>query len=807
MDALENIWGMGTAMKLILTFLLAYFVQLVVAQIPPEKDIANRLESYSSFVKPQKVYLHLDKPGYSAGETIWFKAYTLDGLKHKPDSTPDNLYVELVNSEGVSVEMRILLLEDGVARGDILLGQTLADGNYLIKAYTDWMKNFSEESYFTRYLYIRNQEYENVIPRREVRKNKRFNRRLEKRREDFVVGFFPEGGNFLPGISNRIAVKITDRLGNGQEAEGEIIDSNGNLVEQFTTEASGVGVVEIQPRHGDVFHSRISINGGRYRRHEMPQVKSEGYGLRIDQDDHQVTLKAMPVVQESSSLYSDSLTVTGHTRGLPFLDSTFATSASPVVFTIQKGDIPAGVAHFTLFNSENVQVAERLIFVDGDDGLYFNTTVNTVKEGDKDYIVLNVQVTNKNGELIRGDFSASAVAGSFAPGNFEDNIYSYLLLDSDLRAVIENHDSYADTGSGEIPFDNLMLTQAGRIFKWEDVIEGEFPAINFQPGTGLKISGRLIDPAKDESLSNYPVQLAVKSGHDEVFTVKTEQNGTFNFQGLKYKGTFDIELSSRRLPGNYPPVMELVTEEGREFEYIPGFYTKNHRIVRRGKNWERVRGISKSGLQNLNKRSVTPQLYGVPDQTIYIDHETSTDRSLFDVLRNRGKGLRFEGGQIIIRGPTSFVLSNEPRFMVDGVFVDRQVLLNMYPADVERIEIFKGTRAAIFGVRGGTGVILAYSKMPGYRGFSDARELVMLGYHTPGEFYSGPLNLSGSAESGEEGEMQTIFWEPDIKTGENGTFNFRFPVHSGMGRISLCIEGISQEGQPGFARLIIDVEE
>jgi hypothetical protein len=63
-------------------------------------------------------------------------------------------YVELINTSGDPVDMRILLVEDGLAAGDIELRQSLPDGNYMIKAYTDWMKNFSEDLYFTQaYLY------------------------------------------------------------------------------------------------------------------------------------------------------------------------------------------------------------------------------------------------------------------------------------------------------------------------------------------------------------------------------------------------------------------------------------------------------------------------------------------------------------------------------------------------------------------------------------------------------------------------------------------------------------------------------
>jgi hypothetical protein len=176
-----------------------------------------------------------------------------------------------------------------------------------------------------------------------------------------------------------------------------------------------------------------------------------------------------------------------------------------------------------------------------------------------------------------------------------------------------------------------------------------------------------------------------------------------------------------------------------------------------------------------------------------------------EVLRNRAVGLTFEGGRIIVRGPSSLVLSNEARFMVDGVFVDRNAFLNIFPRDVERIEIFRGPSAAIFGVRGGTGVILAYTRRPGYRGFEDVMELVMLGYHAPAKFYSDVISVPDSSLL-ENGIGTTIHWDPELVSGYDGKINFRIPMIQGMERIKLTIEGAGYEGGIGSAVFTLKAE-
>ena len=57
-------------------------------------DLAQRLDSYYHFVPIEKVYLHINKNLFTVGETIWFKAYLVDGTLHKEDTISGTLYVD-----------------------------------------------------------------------------------------------------------------------------------------------------------------------------------------------------------------------------------------------------------------------------------------------------------------------------------------------------------------------------------------------------------------------------------------------------------------------------------------------------------------------------------------------------------------------------------------------------------------------------------------------------------------------------------------------------------------------------------------
>lgn len=75
-------------------------------------------------------------------------------------------------------------------------------------------------------------------------------------------------------------------------------------------------------------------------------------------------------------------------------------------------------------------------------------------------------------------------------------------------------------------------------------------------------------------------------------------------------------------------------------------------------------------------------------------------------ISNRLPGIVIRGRSIVIRGGSSFSSTNEALIMVDGREMDTGTFLDMNPADVKRIEVLRGPRAALYGRRGANGVLI-----------------------------------------------------------------------------------------------------
>lgn len=112
----------------------------------PDKAEGNQLVHKTLFLH-EKVYIHTDKPYYYPGENVWMKAYMNYSQPGLSDSLSKVLYIELINQSKEIVQSRIVKIEDGWATSDFMLPNNLPAGNYMIRGYTNWMRNFGEQCF------------------------------------------------------------------------------------------------------------------------------------------------------------------------------------------------------------------------------------------------------------------------------------------------------------------------------------------------------------------------------------------------------------------------------------------------------------------------------------------------------------------------------------------------------------------------------------------------------------------------------------------------------------------------------------
>lgn len=119
--------------------------------------VANAQESKTTISNAslaEKIYLQLDKDIYTTGSTIWFKSIVTKSLDNTPTDLSGVLHVELINAHKILIEKKLLKLSQGIGNGHFDLPETLQAGTYLIRAYTEWNKNFDSDFFFEKYVQV-----------------------------------------------------------------------------------------------------------------------------------------------------------------------------------------------------------------------------------------------------------------------------------------------------------------------------------------------------------------------------------------------------------------------------------------------------------------------------------------------------------------------------------------------------------------------------------------------------------------------------------------------------------------------------
>lgn len=98
----------------------------------------------------EKIYVQTDKPYYYPGEMMWMKAFVNYRYPELRDSMSKTLYVELINPRRKIVTSAMFQIENGSAKGNWIVTDTLSAGNYYLRAYTNLNRNFSDDKLFIK---------------------------------------------------------------------------------------------------------------------------------------------------------------------------------------------------------------------------------------------------------------------------------------------------------------------------------------------------------------------------------------------------------------------------------------------------------------------------------------------------------------------------------------------------------------------------------------------------------------------------------------------------------------------------------
>ncbi len=758
----------------------------------------------SNSILYEKVYLHVDRDLYSPGDDIWFKSYLVSGLNNKLIRGYKNIYVQLISDSGEIILNRLLLSVNGTANGDFKLHNKIADGNYKIRAYTKYLENFGDESFFYKNIKI-------AAPKNSLEIQDNLNTETDN---NIDVAFLPESGSFVLNAINHIAFKAVNSRGEGIQISGKIVDETGNEVVSFSSKYKGMGEFIMIPQEDKSYFALI--NEYPDFTYSFKPAIANGVCLNFKPDGKYLQFTLTRNLKTNT--VQNYILRASH-KGIELFSSQITMSKFQHAQRLYKGLFPLGISMITLLDNKNNKVAERLVFVQGqkESTIQINTDKKEYKKRDK--VAIDIVSLLPDNDTIVSSMSVAIVHEDyFSSKGITQNMESFLLLDSDLKGSIESPAScFIDENSisSEEKLDLVMMINGWRNYYWNDLEDKVRLKLPNWSDVGLTLNGSVKSLWGEKPVDGGKVILGPFSRNFLFEETITDLRGNFKFDRLYLKDSALIMINSKTRRGfrRTTPILNpqniynslvnisAIQNICAEVDIPMKFYRDNYyRLLAERKYKVETGTILLDEIEVESDRMDIGdghfRLYGEADVILNITDDDSHHIDVISYLDSRVPGVLVTGDQISIRNSP-----NNPLLLIDGLEVEWDRINEVPIGDIDKIEILKsGYSSAVYGSRGGDGVIAILTKMgkgewennferiihgritPRVRGFQQARE-----------FYSPKYTLE-NINNPKPDYRPTLFWNPQVNL-ENGKAKLEFYTADNLARYKIIVEGVSKNGK------------
>lgn len=813
------------------------FLFQIVPCIAFSQQVEEYLESQTSTVPFQKLYLHTDREFYFENDTIWFCAYHVDGQTHVKEQSFCNLYVDMVNNEGEIVLDELFIIGNGIASGYIPLEKSVVpEGIYLLRAYTEYLKNFGDKAIFTKSIYISSvknsfeleDEKESRTSSVSVNPNNPTQSNI-----DIDIIFMPEGGYLLANENNCVAFKAVDSTGKAVEIRGELQDESGMKVLEFETIYQGAGKFYFMPEAEETYNARIvGIN----QLIPLPEVKESGAKIKfVNQDSHGVRL----VIQERNLKEAPFLYLTCIHRGKGLFYYKVEKQHFNTNLEIKVKELGVGINRFVLLDNNLNPVSERMIFIGENAINQLEVGVNKPSFSRRQKVELDVLTTILSEDSLRHVSIAVVDENYVNAKGVMQNIASYLLLDSELNGHIDSPANYlvdSEKMKKNTKLDLLMLTNGWSNYIWNTINADSLDLI-YEPKLGLTFKGHVKRAFGKKAIAEGGVSMILKKSDStsSFLNEPIDSNGNFEFNNVVVFDSVTVIAQARnkknrnnlrfdiQLPENDPPVIgESVLHTLQNYSEIP-YSTYRQRYLEFMKMKAFFPDKDKIQIEEVEikgwhydpkiKTGVVRRNDGPYKLT---SEETKNDMDIISYLANNVSGIYSSldsTGKLVVS-----VRSNlgAAAIVLDGFNMITQDEAREYSIGIfETIEIRTPPMSYIYGTRyngdAANGAIILttqteyqirdHESIPFLGGIVDR----INGFTPLREFYS-PKYTTDNIDSEILDYRQTLFWNPLVNL-KNGRGKISFFTADNLGRYKIFIEGISENGNIYLGNAEFEVNE
>lgn len=349
--------------------------------------------------------------------------------------------------------------------------------------------------------------------------------------------FMPEGGHIVAGLVNKIGFKAIDQNGLGTHFNAKVVDGGGQTITSIQPLYKGMGYFSFRPVSGN-FYKAVLEDG---REVPLPPVEANGVLLKVNKS--QADGKVVIAIEENADTAARYQLVLS-SRGYPIHQSAILLNQGNATIAMPQVAFPSGVATAFLYDRKGALVSQRQFFVDNKEALQIELKPSAMNYSTRDSVSLKVSVKDVEGRPVLGSFSLAVTDDGQVKKDVtaDENIFTYLLMQSDLSGNIETPNYYfaniSDTADKAL--DALMLTQGFVRYNWDS------SKFLLKPEPEYTVSGRVLDIFnKEKGMAHYGVSLYTYR-HSQ-FRLKTmaDKDGFFMFKNIPQFDTAQFFISAK----------------------------------------------------------------------------------------------------------------------------------------------------------------------------------------------------------------------------------------------------------------------
>jgi hypothetical protein len=759
------------------------------AQQPALDSLKTKFDRYRKKGFQEKIYLHIDRPGYLTGETMWFKIYLTDGAFHKPSGLSDVAYIEVLDNEAQPVLQTKVSLADGKGNGSLFIPATLNSGNYTIRAYTNWMKNFSADYFFHKSISV-------------VNAFKKLEPGAVSTTAPLDAQFFPEGGTLISGVKSKIGFRITNASGKGIAFTGALINQQNDTVARFSPLKFGIGSFTFTPQPDHIYRAVVRETSGKVSTIKFPAVVSTGYSMHVaDSTENSLHITVRSTVQTEDPAFVYTFI---HARQVIAMAEAKYIKNGVVTFTVSKQDLPEGINQITIFDGNLKPLCERLYFKKPASTFAIDLKTDQTQYSNRRRVRVDLQASGKTPDLSVAVYKVDSIFTETG-----SSITDYFSLASDLRGVIESPEYYRSNDAlVKEATDNLMLTHGWRRFQWNDVIANKYPTVNFLPEYRGHIVKGMVRNA-DGSVARGVLTYAAAPGKiTRLYGSRSNDKGEVYYEMQKSSGSSNIVLQTnpKRDSTHRIEILSPFASDYASIAIPPLRISSSHAqaLLDRSVALQVQDVYYRDQFEKLASREAdSSAFYGPPDEKYILDaftrfpvmEEVMREYVPGVMVRKRKDGFHF----MVIDQVHKDVFNDTPLIMLDGVPIfDEDEIMAFSPLRVRKLEVV--TKRYYLGPLSFPGIVSYTTYQGDLGGFQLNPKSVKMNYEglqLQREFYQPRYENQQQRQSRMPDQRTLLYWNPSAVTNADGSLQLEFYTSDQSGNFRIVVEGMTADGLTG----------